>query len=40
MVIGSSGVESDDREAEVRFLNHKYDYRQNWTTQTPVTNWS
>ena len=21
-----------------RFVNHEYDYRQNWTTQSPVTN--
>ena len=22
----------------VRFVNHKYDYRTNWTTRCPVTN--
>jgi len=31
-------TKSDDRAAEVRFVNHKYDYRLNWTTQCPVTN--
>ena len=31
MVIGLSGVQSkaEEREVEVRFVNHKYDYRQN-----------
>ena len=24
----------------VWFVNHKYDCRQNWKTQSPVTNWS
>ena len=24
----------------VQFVNHKYDYRQNWVTQSPVTNQS
>ena len=28
----------DDREARVRFVNHKYDYRLNWTTQSLITN--
>ena len=51
MVIGLSGVQfglqsyesltkSDDREAGVRFVNHEYDYRQNWTTRSPITNQS
>ena len=31
-------TKSDDREAGVRFVNHKYDYRLNWTTRCPVTN--
>ena len=47
LVIGLSGVQfvqyecltkSDDREAGVRFVNHEYDYRQNWTTRSPITN--
>ena len=49
MVIGQCGVQfglqsnkwltkSEDREAGVRFVNHEYDYRQNWTTQSPVIN--
>ena len=40
MVMGPSGVQSksDDREAGARFVNHDYDYRQNWTTRSPVTN--
>ena len=29
---------SDGREAGVRFVDHEYDYRQNWTTRSPVTN--
>ena len=29
---------SDKCEAGVWYLNHKYDYRQNWMTQGPVTN--
>ena len=48
MVIGPSGVQfglwsyewstkSDDREAGVRFVNDEYDYKQNWTTRSPVT---
>ena len=28
----------DDRAAGVRFVYHEYDYRQNWTTRSPVTN--
>ena len=24
--------------AGVRFVNHEYDYRLNWTTRSPVTN--
>ena len=31
-------TKSDDREAGVRFVNHKYDYGLNWTTRCPVTN--
>ena len=49
MVIGPNGVQfglwaykwltkSDGRKAGVQFVNHEYDYRQNWTTQSPVTN--
>ena len=49
MVVGTSGVQfglwscewftkSDDCEAGVRFVNHECDYRQNWTTRSPVTN--
>ena len=26
----------DDPEAGVRFVNHEYDYRLNWTTRSPV----
>ena len=46
MVIGPIGVQfglwtkSDDREAEVRFVNQEYDYWWNWTTRCPFTNWS
>ena len=29
---------SDDRAAEVRFVNHEYDYRPNWTTRSLITN--
>ena len=29
---------SDKCEAGVCYLNHKYDYRQNWMTQGSVTN--
>ena len=28
----------DDREAGVQFVDHEYDYRRNWITQSPVTN--
>ena len=28
----------DDRAAGVRFVYHEYDYRQNWTTRSLVTN--
>ena len=45
MVIGLSGVLLQvinkigrPREAGVRFVNHEYDYRLNWTTRRPVTN--
>ena len=41
MVIGPSRVaqqKSDEREAGVLFVNHEYDYRQNWTTRSPITN--
>ena len=31
-------MESDDHEVGDQFVNHKYDYRQNLTTQSPVTN--
>ena len=31
-------TKSDDRAAGVRFVYHEYDYRQNWTTQSLVTN--
>ena len=30
--------QSDDCEAGVRFVNHEYDDRLNWTTRSPVTN--
>ena len=30
-------TKSYDCEAGVRFVNHEYDYRQNWTTRGPVT---
>ena len=33
-------TKSDDRVARVRFLNHEYDYRPNWTTRGFVTNLS
>ena len=26
------------REVEFRSVNHEYDYRQNWTTQSPIIN--
>ena len=31
-------IKSDDRAAGVRFVYHEYDYRQNWTTQSLITN--
>ena len=31
-------TKSDDRAAGVRFVYHEYDYRQNWTTQSLITN--
>ena len=31
-------TKSDDRAAGVRFVYHEYDYRQNWTTRSSVTN--
>ena len=31
-------TKSDDRVAGVRFVNHEYDYRRNWTTRSLVTN--
>ena len=31
-------TKSDNREARVRFVNHEYDYRQNWTTRSAITN--
>ena len=31
-------TKSDDRAAEVRFVNHEYDYRTNWTTRSLITN--
>ena len=31
-------TKSDDREAGVRFVYHEYDYRQNWTTRSPIIN--
>ena len=31
-------TKSDDRAAGVRFVYHEYDYRQNWTTRSLVTN--
>ena len=31
-------TKSDDSEAGVRFVNHEYDYRLDWTTRCPVTN--
>ena len=36
--IRSAIIRVINREAGVRFVNRKYDYRQNWTTQNPVTN--
>ena len=31
-------TKSDDRAAGVRFVYHKYDYRPNWTTRSPIAN--
>ena len=31
-------LRKSDREAGIRFVNHEYDYRLNWTTRCPVTN--
>ena len=31
-------TKSDDRKAGVRFVNQEYDYGQNWTTRSPITN--
>ena len=31
-------TKSDDQAAGVRFVYHKYDYRLNWTTQSPIIN--
>ena len=31
-------TKSDDRGAGVRFVYHEYDYRQNWTTRSLITN--
>ena len=31
-------TKSDDGEAGVRLVNHEYDYRQNWTTRSSITN--
>ena len=33
-------TKSDDRAAGVRFINHEYDYRPNWTTRSLITNLS
>ena len=30
-------VTKDEREAGVRSVDHKYDYRRNWTTRSTVT---
>ena len=46
IVLGHSevefGLKSYDRVIDeirrIRFVNRKYDYRQNWTTRSPVTN--
>ena len=49
MVIGLSAIRSvitrvntklDGCEAGVQFVNREYDYRPNWTTRCPVTNYS
>ena len=31
-------TKSDDRAAGVRFVYNEYDYRQNWTTRSLITN--
>ena len=31
-------TKSDDRAAGARFVYHEYDYRLNWTTQSPIIN--
>ena len=31
-------TKSDNRAAGVQFVDHKYDYRLNWTTQSLITN--
>ena len=31
-------TKSDDRAAGIRFVYHEYDYRPNWTTQSPIAN--
>ena len=31
-------TKSDDRATGVRFVYHEYDYRQNWTTRSLITN--
>ena len=31
-------TKSDDRAAGVQFVYHEYDYRQNWTTRSRITN--
>ena len=33
-----SAIRSVISEAGVRFVNQEYDYRQNWTTRSPITN--
>ena len=34
----SDFAKSDDFEAGVRFVNHEYDYGQDWMTRSTVTN--
>ena len=31
-------TKSDDREVEVRFVDHEYDFKQNWMTRSSVAN--
>ena len=31
-------TKADDRAAGARFVYHEYDYRQNWTTRSLITN--